>query len=443
MSVSLSLHRLGGRSLWLIPSLVVGVSMIAGAPRDGRADEPISASSLLEDLRCFREMGSVLHIAAHPDDENTQLITYLARGRHYRTAYLSLTRGDGGQNVIGPEFFEELGVIRTQELLAARRLDGGRQFFSRAIDFGFSKDPGETLHIWDRRQVLADIVRVIREFRPDVIITRFSPQGGGHGHHTSSAILAVEAFPLAGDPKAFPEQLKELTPWQPKRILQNGGGFGGGRGGGGGAAARSVRIEIGGNDPISGEPLGRDRRPQPIDAQVPGVRRLRRPGRRRAADRVVLAPRRRARDQGHPRRRRYHLGPRARRRRGRPTGRRDHRPVQPERPRRQRPRACWRCGLAWRPSPPTPWWTRSVAFSIASSRAVSDSRWPQWCPRPRSCRARPWRCVTSRPCGRTSRSDGCRCDIPPSAARPATRSTCKPIGPPPGSRARHCPPTCR
>jgi LmbE family N-acetylglucosaminyl deacetylase len=256
MSVSLSLHRLGGRSLWLIPSLVVGAYMIAGAPRDGRADEPIAASALLEDLRGFREMGSVLHIAAHPDDENTQLITYLARGRHYRTAYLSLTRGDGGQNVIGPEFFEELGVIRTQELLAARRLDGGRQFFSRAIDFGFSKDPGETLRIWDRRQVLADIVRVTREFRPDVIITRFSPRGGGHGHHTASAILALEAFPLAGDPKAFPEQLKELTPWQPKRILQNGGGFGGGRGGGGGAAAGSVRIEIGGNDPVSGEPLG-------------------------------------------------------------------------------------------------------------------------------------------------------------------------------------------
>jgi hypothetical protein len=201
-------------------------------------------------------MGSVLHIAAHPDDENTQLITFLARGRHCRAAYLSLTRGDGGQNVIGPEFFEELGVIRTQELLAARRLDGGRQFFTRAIDFGYSKSPRETLSIWDRPQVLADIVQVIRTFRPDVLVTRFSPQGGGHGHHTASAILAVEAFKLAGDAQAFPEQLKDLTPWQPKRILQNGGGFGGRGGGGGGAGAGSVRMEIGGNDPVSGEPLG-------------------------------------------------------------------------------------------------------------------------------------------------------------------------------------------
>ncbi len=195
----------------------------------------------------------MLYVAAHPDDENTQLIAYLARGRAYRTAYLSLTRGDGGQNVIGPEFFEELGVIRTQELLAARRrLDGGQQFFTRAIDFGFSKSPAETLRIWDRGAVVSDIVRVIRTFRPDVIITRFSPQGGGHGHHTASAILAVEAFKLAGDPNAFPDQIGELGAWQPKRILQDGGGFG--RGGGGGGAG-SVRIEIGGNDPVTGEPL--------------------------------------------------------------------------------------------------------------------------------------------------------------------------------------------
>jgi LmbE family N-acetylglucosaminyl deacetylase len=253
MSVSLSLSTPDGRSFWLIPFLAAGACMFASASGDSRADETSAATRLLEDLRSFREMGSVLHIAAHPDDENTQLIVYLARGRHYRTAYLSLTRGDGGQNVIGPEFFEELGVIRTQELLAARRLDGGRQFFTRAIDFGFSKSPDETLRIWDRQQVLADIVRIIRTFRPDVLVTRFSPQGGGHGHHTASAVLALEAFKLAGDSKAFPEQLKDLTPWQPKRILQNGGGPGRG---GGGAAAGSVRIEIDGNDPVSGEPLG-------------------------------------------------------------------------------------------------------------------------------------------------------------------------------------------
>jgi LmbE family N-acetylglucosaminyl deacetylase len=234
MSHSHASRQSARRGRWLVPFLAAGAAMIVSIPEDSRPDEPVPASALLEDLRSFREMGSVLHIAAHPDDENTQLITYLARGRHCRAAYLSLTRGDGGQNMIGPEFFEELGVIRTQELLAARRLDGGRQFFTRAIDFGFSKSPAETLRIWDREQVLADIVRIIRTFRPDVLVTRFSPQGGGHGHHTASAILAVEAFKRAGDPQAFPEQLKELTVWQPKRILQNGGGFG--RGGGGGGA---------------------------------------------------------------------------------------------------------------------------------------------------------------------------------------------------------------
>jgi LmbE family N-acetylglucosaminyl deacetylase len=214
----------------------------------------MTAQAILRELRGFRETGSVLYVAAHPDDENTQLIAYLARGRGYRTAYLSLTRGDGGQNVIGPELFEELGVIRTQELLAARRLDGGRQFFTRAIDFGYSKNAEETLRIWDRSSVVSDIVRVIRTFQPDVMITRFSPRGGGHGHHTASAILAIEAFELAGDPKAFPEQIGELTAWQPKRILQNSGGFGRGAAGGGGPG--SIRIEIGGNDPATGEPLG-------------------------------------------------------------------------------------------------------------------------------------------------------------------------------------------
>ncbi len=223
-------------------------------PRVTEAAEPqTDSAAILRELKDLREMGSVLYIAAHPDDENTQLIAYLARGRRYRTAYLSLTRGDGGQNVLGPEFGEELGVIRTQELLAARHIDGGRQFFSRAIDFGFSKDYRETLRIWDRQQVLSDIVRVIREFRPDVLITRFSPEPGRtHGHHTASAVLALEAFKLCGDPKAFPEQLEQgLTPWQPKRILWNGGGFG--RGGGDAARAGVLHIETGGNDPATGE----------------------------------------------------------------------------------------------------------------------------------------------------------------------------------------------
>src|SRR5439155_9744440 len=123
-----------------------------GAEPTTTATTAPAGAAILQDLRSFREMGSILYVAAHPDDENTQLITYFARGRHYRTAYLSVTRGDGGQNVLGPEFGEQLGVIRTQELLAARRIDGGRQFFTRALDFGFSKNPEETLRIWDRQQ---------------------------------------------------------------------------------------------------------------------------------------------------------------------------------------------------------------------------------------------------------------------------------------------------
>jgi LmbE family N-acetylglucosaminyl deacetylase len=214
---------------------------------DSRAGEPLTPAAILQQLHSFQEMGSVLYVAAHPDDENTLLIAYLARGRNYRTAYLSLTRGDGGQNVLGPEFGDELGVARTEELLAARRLDGGRQFFSRAVDFGYSKDYRETLGIWDRQQVLSDVVRIIREFRPDAVITRFSPvPGGTHGHHTASTVLAMEAFKLAGDPKAFPEQ--QLAPWQPERIVWNEGGFQRG-----GTGTNDVRMEISGNDSVTGE----------------------------------------------------------------------------------------------------------------------------------------------------------------------------------------------
>jgi LmbE family N-acetylglucosaminyl deacetylase len=210
--------------------------------------QTVPASEILRQLHSFREMGSVLYIAAHPDDENTELITYFARGRNYRTAYLSLTRGDGGQNVLGPEFGPEIGVIRTQELLAARHIDGGRQYFSRAVDFGFSKDYRKTLSIWDRQQVLSDMVRVIREFRPDVLITRFSPiPGRTHGHHTASTVLALEAFKLAGDPKAFPEQ--RLKPWQPERILWNESIYQHEDIGG----AQQVRIGVGGSDPVTGE----------------------------------------------------------------------------------------------------------------------------------------------------------------------------------------------
>lgn len=179
-----------------------------------------NSKAILQALETFRQMGSVLYIAAHPDDENTELLAYLARGRKYRTAYLSLTRGDGGQNVLGADLDAKLGVARTQELLAARKIDGARQFFSRAIDFGFSKNYQETLSVWNKQEVLSDVVRVIRQFRPDVIVTRFSPTPGGtHGHHTTSALLAVEAFKLAADASAFPEQ--KLAPWQAKRIFWN------------------------------------------------------------------------------------------------------------------------------------------------------------------------------------------------------------------------------
>ncbi|MBA3850262.1 MAG: hypothetical protein C0502_09770, partial [Opitutus sp.] len=188
------------------------------------APEPLPPAAIAQELRALRTVGTVLHVGAHPDDENTELITWLARGRGLRAGYLSLTRGDGGQNELGRDFDEKLGVLRTQELLAARRIDSGRQFFTRAIDFGYSKSPEETLAFWDKKEVLGDVVRLYRQFRPDVVVTRFPipPGTGGHGHHTASGILAVEAFHLAGDPTAYPEQLKEgLTPWQPKRVLWN------------------------------------------------------------------------------------------------------------------------------------------------------------------------------------------------------------------------------
>lgn len=178
-------------------------------------------------IKKLNVLGSVLYIAAHPDDENTRLLTYFSKEKLYRTGYLSLTRGDGGQNLIGDEQGIELGLIRTQELLAARRIDGAEQFFSRAFDFGYSKSPEETFTKWDREKLLSDVVWVIRKFQPDVLITRFPTTGeGGHGQHTASAILANEAFRAAADPKRFPEQLKYVQPWQAKRILWNTFNFG-------------------------------------------------------------------------------------------------------------------------------------------------------------------------------------------------------------------------
>jgi LmbE family N-acetylglucosaminyl deacetylase len=186
-----------------------------------------NAAQIALGLRKLGVAGSVLYVAAHPDDENTALLAYLANGALLRTAYLSVTRGDGGQNLIGSEQGPPLGLIRTQELLAARRIDGAEQFFTRARDFGFSKSPDETLRIWGKDAVLADMVAVIRKFRPDVLVTRFSPEPAEtHGHHTASAILALEAFHAAADPKFHPEQLVGgVGVWQARRIFWNRSSF--------------------------------------------------------------------------------------------------------------------------------------------------------------------------------------------------------------------------
>src|SRR5687768_16662859 len=178
--------------------------------------QPDAAQIQLQ-LRKLNFLGSVLYMAAHPDDENTNIIAYLSNEKLAATAYLSLTRGDGGQNLIGAEIGDLLGVIRTQELLAARRIDGGQQFFSRANDFGFSKSADEAFQIWGKDQVLSDVVKIFRQYQPDVIITRFPPdERAGHGHHWASAVLAGEAFDIAAKAEAYPEQVKEFGTWQVK-----------------------------------------------------------------------------------------------------------------------------------------------------------------------------------------------------------------------------------
>jgi len=214
---------------------------------------PADLVSIEQNFKKLDVLGSVLYVAAHPDDENTRLLAYLANEKHYRTGYLSMTRGDGGQNLIGNEQSELLGLIRTQELLAARKVDGAEQFFTRANDFGFSKGPGETLKIWDKEKVLSDVVWVIRKFRPDVIICRFPTTGeGGHGHHTASAILAQEAFSAAADPNRFPEQLKYVQTWQAKRLLWNTFSFGTVNT----TAPDQFKIDVGVYNPIIGKGYG-------------------------------------------------------------------------------------------------------------------------------------------------------------------------------------------
>ncbi|HEU4595809.1 MAG TPA: PIG-L family deacetylase [Pyrinomonadaceae bacterium] len=203
-------------------ALLLSIFCLSALPARAQPPEVLSASETQLTLKKLQVLGSALYVAAHPDDENTALLAYLASERGVRAAYLSVTRGDGGQNLIGTEKGALLGLLRTQELLAARRVDGAEQFFTRAVDFGFTKSAEETLRIWGREAALADVVWVIRRFRPDVIITRFPTTGeGGHGQHTASAILAREAFDAAGDPARFPEQLRHVKPWKPKRILWN------------------------------------------------------------------------------------------------------------------------------------------------------------------------------------------------------------------------------
>ena len=190
-------------------------------PLLAQSPAPQDAAELALALRKLNVLGSVLYVAAHPDDENTAFLATMAKGRLYRTAYLSCTRGEGGQNLIGPEQGDMLGLIRTQELLAARRIDGAEQYFTRAIDFGYSKSSEETFRFWGKERTLADVVWIIRRFRPDVMVTRFTSTLGGHGNHTASAALAEEAFRAAADPTRFPEQLAAVKPWQAKRIVWN------------------------------------------------------------------------------------------------------------------------------------------------------------------------------------------------------------------------------
>lgn len=213
---------------WLVLSVFFLKALTGPTISMGQTPIGADAADIFLQLKKLKVLGAVLYVAAHPDDENTRLLAWLSKERLYRTGYLSLTRGDGGQNLIGNEQGIRLGMIRTQELLAARRIDGAEQFFSRAYDFGFSKSTAEALRIWDKESILSDVVWVIRKFRPDVIITRFPEDSrAGHGHHSGSAVLAHEAFFAAADPTRFPEQLKQgVAPWKAKRIVWNTFNFG-------------------------------------------------------------------------------------------------------------------------------------------------------------------------------------------------------------------------
>lgn len=230
--------------------------MIVLMPSLIKAQTPqtLNSADILLGLKKLKVIGSVLYIAAHPDDENTRLLAYLSKERLYRTGYLSMTRGDGGQNLIGNEQGIQLGMIRTQELLSARRMDGAEQFFTRAYDFGFSKTTDEALKIWDKEKILSDVVWVIRKFQPDIIITRFPPDNrAGHGHHSASAVLAREAFDAAADPNRFPEQFAfGVKPWKAKRIMWNTFNFGGANT----TSEDQLKMDVGVYNPLLGKSYG-------------------------------------------------------------------------------------------------------------------------------------------------------------------------------------------
>lgn len=241
--------KMSMRNLIFIFLLSASVSGLQAQP-----SRALSSSEIHAGIQRLKVLGSVLYVAAHPDDENTRLLACLARERHLRTGYLSLTRGDGGQNLIGDEQGIELGLIRTQELLAARRIDGAEQFFTRAFDFGFSKSTDEALKTWGREKILSDVVWVIRKFQPDVIVTRFPEDArAGHGHHSASGVLAREAFIAAADPNRFPEHFAlGVKPWQAKRILWNTFNFGGNNT----TSGDQFKIDVGGWLPLLGRSLG-------------------------------------------------------------------------------------------------------------------------------------------------------------------------------------------
>jgi LmbE family N-acetylglucosaminyl deacetylase len=236
-----------GRALVLAATLAIVPALLWAHPRPV---EPMDGGGIAHELHRLQTVGSALYVAAHPDDENTALLAWLTHVRGMRAAYLSMTRGDGGQNLLGQELGPALGVIRTQELLAARRMDGAEQRFTRAVDFGFSKNSDETLAFWGHDSVLADVVWAIRSFRPDIVITRFPPDStAGHGHHAASAILAGEAFTAAADPKRFPEQLDAVKPWQAKRLMWN--AFTGARA----PDSTWLVVDVGAYDPLLGRSM--------------------------------------------------------------------------------------------------------------------------------------------------------------------------------------------